>query len=89
MKISNATSVTTPGFEKLEAEAKRIDKAHEAAGQFEAVLVRQMLHESKMFGKSQNGFTGMAVDAMADGITKGGGLGLAQLIERALLEARK
>jgi Rod binding domain-containing protein len=86
MKITN---VTSPGFEKLEAEVKRVEKAHDAAAQFESVLVRQMLHESKMFGKSQNGFTGMAVDAMADGIEKNGGLGLAQMIERALLEARK
>lgn len=68
---------------------ERVQKAHDAAGQFEAVLVRQMLQESKMFGKANNAFTGMAVDAMADGIEKSGGLGLTSLIEKSLLEARK
>lgn len=83
MKI---TQVTSPGFEKLEAQAQRADKAHDAAKQFEAVLVRQMLQEAKMFGKGSNAMSGMAVDAMADSIEKGGGLGLSQLLERAILE---
>lgn len=89
MKITN---VMTPGFEKLEADAEKsvkVQKAKDAAGQFEAVFVRQLLQESKMFGKGNNAMSGMAVDAMADSIEKGGGLGLTQLIERSLLESKK
>lgn len=86
MKI---TSVTTHGLDKPELDAARSKKAHDAAGQFEAVFVRQMLQEAKMFGKANNAMSGMAVDAMADSIEKGGGLGLAQMIERSLLESGK
>jgi flagellar protein FlgJ len=64
----------------------------EAARQFEAILLRQMLEESlgKAFSKGSGGhvYGYMITDALADGISKGGGLGLARVIESQLTEHR-
>jgi len=65
-------------------EARRAEKVQQAARDFESVLVRQLLKATKMGGDSKGGYGDMAVDALADGIEKGGGLGLAQCIQKAL-----
>ncbi len=57
------------------------------ASQFEEVFVRQLLQTAKIGGdKSEEGggYASMAVDALAQGITAGGGLGIAKQIQSAL-----
>ena len=67
-----------PKFEKLEKAAK----------QFEAIFVRQLLKTAKFGGKAAKGGHGqMAVDAMANAICDGGGLGLSDHIRDALVKA--
>ena len=53
------------------------------ASEFEAMLLRQLLSAAKM-GQGQGGYADMAVESMADGISRAGGVGLAREIERAL-----
>jgi Rod binding domain-containing protein len=62
-----------------------------AARDFESVLVRQMLESlqktTSIGGKedhANSAYKSMAVDALADGIGKAGGLGLADLIAKTL-----
>ena len=56
-------------------------KLEQAAQQFEAVFVRHLLKSSKITeGMGESGYGGMALEALADGVTKGGGLGLAKAI---------
>jgi Rod binding domain-containing protein len=63
----------------------RTEKLEKAAGEFEAIFVKQLLKEAKVGGAQKSGGYGdMAVDALASGIQKGGGLGLAKRIEQAL-----
>jgi Rod binding domain-containing protein len=64
----------------------RTEKLEKAAGEFETIFVKQLLKEAKVGGeqKSGGGYGDMAVDALASGIQKGGGLGLAKRIEQAL-----
>lgn len=57
------------------------------ASQFEEVFVRQLLQTSKIGGDKNEeggGYASMAVDALAQGITAGGGLGIAKQIQAAL-----
>lgn len=65
----------------------RSAKLHHAAHEFESMLVKQLLKAAKMGGTGtdkSSGYADMAVDALANGIEKGGGLGLARRIEDAL-----
>jgi Rod binding domain-containing protein len=60
----------------------------EVARQFEAILVKQMLAES-MKGliegpKGQQGYGYFISEALADGITKAGGIGLRSILETQL-----
>lgn len=50
---------------------------------FEAILVRQMLTQAKVAGKS-GGYADMAVESLATSITVAGGLGMGRAIEDAL-----
>jgi Rod binding domain-containing protein len=60
-------------------------KIREVAREFEALLVRQMLTAAGMGGNGKDGvYGGMEVDALAKGVTKGHGLGLAEQIANAL-----
>ena len=52
------------------------------ASEFEAMLLRQLLTSAKMGG--EGGYSSMAVDALASGITRAGGIGLAHELETAL-----
>jgi Rod binding domain-containing protein len=71
--------------------AKPSEKALKAAGEFEAMMLRHMLeslqktaHIGSSKSQSNSAYQSMAVDALADGIQRGGGLGLADLIARTL-----
>jgi Rod binding domain-containing protein len=69
-----APSPATPGH-----------KIREVARQFEALLVRQMLTAAGVGGNEKDGaYAGMVVDALAQGVTAGRGLGLAQKIADSL-----
>lgn len=60
-------------------------KIAHVASQFEEVFLRQLLAASKIGGKDEGGGYGsMAVDALASGISRGGGFGIAKQIEAAL-----
>lgn len=64
----------------------------DAARQFEAILLRQMVDESmgKMFSRGPGGhvYGYMITDALAEGISRAGGLGLGRVIEAQLTEQR-
>ena len=67
------------------------DKALKAAREFESMLLRHVLEslqKTAKVGKSDSNSTGaygsMAVEALADSVTRGGGLGLADLIAKTL-----
>lgn len=60
-------------------------KLRSAAGDFESLLIKQLLKESKVAGpEKDNGYGDMAIDALAGAIERGGGLGLAKHIEHAI-----
>ena len=69
---------------------KPSDKALKAARDFESMLLRHMLESmqktAEMGGKKQtnSAYQSMAVEALADGIEHGGGLGLADLVAHTL-----
>lgn len=65
------------------------DQVKAAAGQFEAIILRQLLEDSvgKLAGgeKSGGGMYGyMMTDVLANKLTEGGGLGLARVFEQQL-----
>lgn len=63
----------------------RAVKLHKAASEFESLLVKQMLKQSKIAGDAKaDGYADMAVDAMASAVEKGGGFGLVRRIEAAI-----
>ncbi|MEN9580588.1 MAG: hypothetical protein RJA70_3597 [Pseudomonadota bacterium] len=79
-----------------QAEDPEYTKAAQAAKQFEAIFVRKMLsslEKAKVFGGSQSGSSGtevygsMMVGALADAATQGDGIGLSELVLRALTES--
>lgn len=72
------TATATPG-----AAAPSTEDVKRLASEFEAMLLRQLLSAAKM-GEGQGGYGDMAVESMADGISRAGGVGLARQIERAL-----
>ncbi len=69
-------------------DAESTEKLKKAALQFEAIFVRQLLRNAQFAPKgSHQGFGAMIVDAMADAITEGGGLGLSKQIEQMVAAA--
>jgi Rod binding domain-containing protein len=69
--------------DKTDAALKKV------AAEFESALVRQLLQSAKVGGKqADKGYGSMAVDALASGLSAGGGLGLARAIEAALAHAQ-
>jgi Rod binding domain-containing protein len=79
------TSSAHEGAAVQNAEPKVDHKIHEVAREFEAMLVRQMLTAAGVGGKDkESAYAGMEIDALANGVTKGRGLGLAQKIADAL-----
>jgi Rod binding domain-containing protein len=59
-------------------------RLHKAAQEFESLLVKQLLQASKLGGDKSTGYADMAIDAMATGVEKAGGLGLARRIEETV-----
>jgi hypothetical protein len=60
-------------------------KLKSATGDFESLLIKQLLKEAKIAGADKsNGYGDMAIDALASSIERGGGLGLAKHIEHAI-----
>jgi flagellar protein FlgJ len=65
------------------------DQIKAAAGQFEAIILRQLLQDSmsKLAGSEQSGggmYSYMMTDVMANKLTEGGGLGLAKVFAQQL-----
>jgi len=71
---------------KAVAPPKHDPKLARVAAQFEEVFVRQLLSAAKMGGdeKEGGGYGAMTIDALATGVSQGGGLGIAQQIEAAM-----
>ncbi len=67
---------------------REVQRVGEAAQQFEAIFVRQLL-KSAHFGEQggASGYGTMVVDALATGVTNQGGLGLARAIQASLMNA--
>lgn len=79
------------GEAKPDAPQKPGAETLKAAREFESLLLRHMLesmqktaHVGKSESRANSGYQSMAVDALADGIERGGGLGLADLIAKTL-----
>lgn len=66
--------------------AADLKKADEVALQFEAILTRQFLSETMkpLLEKGPQVYGYLITDALADSIAKGGGLGLAPILENQL-----
>ena len=75
---------------KLAAKNAPDPKIAHVAQQFEEVFVRQLLTSAKMGGdnKEGGGYGAMTIDALATGVSQGGGLGIAKSIEMALSHAQ-
>lgn len=68
-----------------EAEASKLKQA---AQQFESIFVRQLLKNSKITGSmGDSGYGSMALEALSNGVTERGGLGLAKAIEDSIRSA--
>jgi len=99
MEISSVTSSASsaaalPGLlgqATMRRDAPPAEQAKAAAGQFEAIMLRQLLQESvgSMMGSGKDASSGvygyLLTDVFANSIAAGGGLGLSQVIERQLL----
>ncbi len=77
-------------FEQTAAQRPTPEQVTKAAGQFEAILVRQLLApaiEPLMSGEGGTGggvYSYMLTDTLASAITKGGGLGFSEMIRSQL-----
>ena len=78
--ITSATAAA--GVTAPTAEDKKTADLKKAATGFETLLVKQMLATAKVAGKGE--YSDMGVDAMANAVTQGGGLGLTGAIEKAI-----
>jgi flagellar protein FlgJ len=88
---SRATSLVPGGDPRAITRLPASEQVKAAAGQFEAILVRQFLEKSvgNMLGgdsagpgASQYGY--LLTDALSTQLTAGGGLGLSKILERQL-----
>lgn len=84
----DSTSPGSPGLDRANAESKELRRV---ALQFEEIMVRTLLKPlEKSLAKGMGGeksspmVGGMIVSSLSDSIARGGGLGLANVIEQAL-----
>lgn len=94
--MSHPIPPLTPAHHDSKADAVPNDVKH-AAREFEAVFLRTMLEPLTKMGKlaggqsassgGQSATSSMMVDALADAITRAGGLGLSDWIERGLMQS--
>jgi len=91
--ISHATSAAASLAAGGKATALRnlpqAEQVKAAAGQFEAIIVRELLQDSvgKLAGGDKNGggmYGYMLTDVLANQLTAGGGLGLGKIFEQQL-----
>ena len=82
----------TPPHQASDADDKSVAEAHKVAQQFEAIFLRQLmgaLEKSGGLGNSSKGgagvFRSMMVTALADSTAEGGGIGLADVVFKAML----
>jgi Rod binding domain-containing protein len=70
---------------------ERTEKLRRVARDFESLLVKQLLTAAKVGGAAaaKGGYGDMAIEALATGIEKGGGLGFGDRIAEALGAARR
>jgi Rod binding domain-containing protein len=69
--------------------AKDASRAAEMGREFEAMLLRQLLGTAKLCGaKNENGYGGMATEALADALARAGGIGVAQVIAAGVHEQK-
>lgn len=85
--MSTAVAPLTLQPHLAEADARRTEKLHAATREFEELLVKQLLNAAKMGGEKSTGYADMAIDALAKGVEKGGGLGLARRFEETLSQS--
>lgn len=80
-----ATGLTATNGPLTETAEKKRAEISQAAKQFEGIFVRQLLDAAKVMGsKGSSGYGSMGVEALADGVVRAGGLGLARQIELAM-----
>lgn len=92
MKPVALAPAATPAANAAEpkAPAKLDEKAMKAAKQFESIMLQHMLESmqktAQIGGKDHQNtaYMSMATEALADGIERGGGLGLADLVAHSL-----
>jgi hypothetical protein len=58
--------------------------AFQAALELETLLVRQLLESTHALGRTDGGYSAVALDALAAGVVRGGGVGIASKIEDML-----
>jgi flagellar protein FlgJ len=81
----------TPGHQAPDADEKQVAAAHKVAQQFEAIFLRQLmgtLEKSGGLGGSGTGsgiYKSMMVGALADSTAEGGGIGLADVVFKAMM----
>lgn len=97
-QAADATAPTSPS-KSSEKGAKALDpKLAKAAQEFEAVFIRQLLKPLEKAGETGKGnavssgsgvYGSMMVGAVADQASAGGGIGLAEMVLKALTDAGK
>ena len=81
----------TPQHQAPDADEKQVAAARKVAQQFEAIFLRQLmgtLEKSGGFGGSSTGagvYKSMMVGALADSTAEGGGIGLADVVFKAMM----
>jgi flagellar protein FlgJ len=81
----------TPQHQAPDADEKQVAAAHKVAQQFEAIFLRQLmgtLEKSGGLGGSGTGsgiYKSMMVGALADSTAEGGGIGLADVVFKAMM----
>src|SRR5437763_16745759 len=93
MNVSSNLSALAPLAGTTNATAKS-SKIHDAAQQFEALLVGEMLKSAREGGSwgltdeesdpGQDTFSGMAESQFANALAKSGGLGLSRVVEQSV-----
>jgi Rod binding domain-containing protein len=86
----NPAALQQATAEDVHASPKVDEKAAKAAKQFESMMLQHMLEAmqktAQVGGKEHpnSAYMSMATEALADGIERGGGLGLADLVAHSL-----
>ena len=85
---SAAASLAAAGKPQALRNLPQADQVRAAAGQFEAILIRQLLQDSvgKIAGEGASGnvYGFMLTDVIANKLSEGGGLGLSGMLQQQL-----